>query len=103
MQFDEYQREAAATRLYPRDQGITYTALGLCGEAGEYAEKVKKMIRDGEFDSHMAMMELGDVLWYLAAAAEELGYALGDIASMNLEKLRDRMERNMIGGNGDAR
>lgn len=103
MQFDEYQAEVSTTKIYPAGQGLEYTALGLCGEAGEYAEKVKKYIRDGMFDPHGAMMELGDVLWYLAAAADELGYSLGDVATFNLEKLRDRQLRNALGGSGDDR
>lgn len=101
--FDDYQEAAAKFAIYPKDVGLVYTALGLVGEAGEYAEKIKKHIRDGVLDDRLAAKELGDVLWYLANAAQELGYDLSEIAEMNLEKLDDRKSRNKIGGNGDTR
>lgn len=101
--FNDYQTEAKKTAVYPEHMGLAYTALGLTGEAGEYAEKIKKYIRDGVLDDKLAAKELGDVLWYLAMAADELGYDLSEIALMNLEKLRDRQERNKIGGSGDSR
>lgn len=101
--FNDYQKEAKMTAVYPENMGLVYTALGLTGEAGEYAEKIKKYIRDGVLDDKLAAKELGDVLWYLAMAADELGYDLSEIALMNLEKLRDRQERNKIGGSGDSR
>lgn len=84
-------------------QALTYCALGLTGEAGEYSEKVKKLLRDGVFDKGLAAKELGDVLWYLTRSANELGYSLADIANMNIEKLTDRKERGVLKGNGDTR
>jgi NTP pyrophosphatase (non-canonical NTP hydrolase) len=101
--FDSYQAEVVDMIVYPRELGVAYTALGLNGEAGEYAEKIKKGMRDGVFAAHDAMMELGDVLWYVAAAAHELGYSLADVANFNLEKLDDRRDRGVVGGSGDAR
>lgn len=96
------------TALYPREHAIIYPTLGLNGEAGEVAEKVKKTIRDngGDFneDSRRAIaMELGDVMWYAATLANDLGYTLEEVAAMNLEKLRSRASRNCLGGNGDNR
>jgi len=105
---NEYQHSARKTAIYPHEYGIIYTALGLNGETGEIAEKVKKVIRDrdGVFDkeakNEMAK-ELGDVLWYVANMAHELGYALDEIADINLEKLESRAERGKIKGDGDNR
>jgi NTP pyrophosphatase (non-canonical NTP hydrolase) len=104
-----YQAETAKTARYP-DVGANpvYPTLGLCGEAGEVAEKVKKVLRDqgGRFnaDTRAALaLELGDVLWYLARLASELDLDLGAIAEANLAKLASRAERNVIGGSGDER
>ena len=79
--------------------------LGLCGEAGEVAEKVKKNIRDGASPTFKEDMkkELGDVLWYISALARDLDIDLDTIAQMNLQKLKDRQERNQIQGSGDNR
>jgi len=101
--FDVFQEECKKTAIYPKSQGLVYTALGLASEAGEYASKVKKMIRDGHIDDKEAAKELGDVLWYAAMCAEELGYDLSEIATMVLAKLKDRKERNTLKGNGDNR
>ena len=90
------------TAIFPEDQGLAYTTLGLAGEAGEIANKVKKVIRDGRSTDGISD-ELGDVLWYLAAVANELGADLGDIANNNLKKLADRQARNVLGGSGDNR
>jgi NTP pyrophosphatase (non-canonical NTP hydrolase) len=103
MTLGEYQHEVLGMRVYPPHLGVEYTALGLCGEAGEYAEKVKKGIRDGNFDREGASKELGDVLWYLAAAAAEIGCDLDDIAQANLDKLRSRQVRDVVHGEGDER
>lgn len=90
------------TAIFPADQGLAYTTLGLAGEAGEIANKVKKVIRDGRSTDGIAD-ELGDVLWYLAAVANELGADLGDIADANLAKLASRAKRGKLGGSGDNR
>ncbi len=109
MDFQAYQRQSRSTARYP-DAGAnpTYPTLGLCGEAGEVADKVKKVIRDqgGRFSAaslEALSLELGDVLWYVAQLATELGLDLETIARANLEKLASRAARNVIGGDGDNR
>lgn len=108
MTFDDYDDAAGVTAVYPgRNSGskeaLAYTALGLVGEGGEYSEKVKKYLRDGYFDPVLAAKELGDVLWYVSAAARELGYSLQTVAEWNIEKLHSRRERGTLKGNGDER
>lgn len=100
---DNYQYLALQTAIYPEHQNITYPALGLVGEAGEVAEKVKKWIRDGKLDVPGTAKELGDVLWYVANLANDLGYKLSDIANMNIQKLQDRANRGVLQGSGDNR
>jgi NTP pyrophosphatase (non-canonical NTP hydrolase) len=101
---DVYQAQARKTAIYPKQYKLVYPALGLCGEAGEVAEKIKKSMRDGnKLDDLAVAKELGDVLWYLANLAEDLGYDLSEIAQMNYEKLKSRQERNALKGNGDDR
>lgn len=106
--FSEYQKYAETTAIYPDEYNLLYPALGLAGEAGEVAEKVKKIIRDrnGEVtpsDRTGIIKEVGDVMWYLAAIASDLDVDLGDIARINLNKLKSRAERGTIGGSGDNR
>ena len=103
MTFDTFQTECKKTAIYPEEQGLSYTALGLAGESGEYADKIKKYMRDGTLDDRGAMRELGDVLWYVAMAADELGYDLSEVAFECLEKLRSRKDRGVLGGSGDNR
>lgn len=106
MTLDDYQVAAVETAIYPdklSKLGLVYTALGLNGEAGEVAEKVKKYLRDGGIDEEDVARELGDVLWYVANTAEEIGYSLHEIASINLKKLTSRRERGTLGGSGDNR
>lgn len=103
-----YQKAAKSFALYPEDMKIIYPSLGLCGECGEVAEKVKKVIRDkdGEFSEKEKIeikKELGDVLWYLANLSSDLGLSLSDIAAVNLKKLKDRKKRGKISGSGDDR
>jgi NTP pyrophosphatase (non-canonical NTP hydrolase) len=102
MNFNEYQKLARSTAIYPEEYKVIYPALGLCGEAGEVAEKVKKNIRDGKSLDGVGL-ELGDVLWYISALADDLGVTLEEVAQANVEKLTSRKERNMIGGSGDNR
>ena len=102
MNFDEYQKFARSTAIYPDECKVLYPALGLCGEAGEVAEKVKKNIRDGKSLDGVGL-ELGDVLWYISALADDLGVTLEEVAKANIEKLQSRMERNKIKGDGDNR
>lgn len=95
--------------MYPVvGKNYVYPTLGLVGEAGEVAEKVKKIFRDnnGELDAERKTVlekELGDVLWYLAQLATELGLSLDDIAKNNIAKLQSRKERGMLHGDGDSR
>lgn len=108
MRFGAYQLGVEDTAIYPEKgtgskMALAYCALGLVGEAGEYSEKVKKLIRDGVFDKEAAAAELGDVLWYLTRCATELGYELEEIAQSNRNKLADRKARQVIQGNGDKR
>jgi NTP pyrophosphatase (non-canonical NTP hydrolase) len=107
MKFDEYQQKALST-LLPSAKSLTYTALGLNGEAGEVAEKVKKWIRDGgsdetSLDKEAIAKELGDVLWYITIIASLIGYNLEDIADKNVEKLSSRQTRQKLTGSGDNR
>ena len=109
MNFSDYQKAALQTAIYPgKGNNFTYPTLGLCGEAGEVAEKVKKLIRDKNSvpDEEFLMQiqkELGDVLWYVAVLADEFGLSLEYIAMMNIAKLQDRMDRGKLQGNGDER
>lgn len=103
LSFDGYQESTQKTAIYPEEQALEYLALGLNGEAGEVAEKIKKHIRDGkELDEDFAK-ELGDVLWYLARLNDELNASLGETAQANLDKLLDRKERDQLSGSGDNR
>ena len=101
--FDMYQDFTDSTAIYPEEQGLEYTALGLASEAGEFAGKVKKMIRDKTYDTEAMIAELGDVLWYVARAAAELDVHLSDVAKDNIEKLKSRQDRGKLGGSGDER
>lgn len=106
--FDEYQKFAWETAIYPTDMSIIYPTLGLAGETGEVADKIKKVYRDneGQFGGEhkrAIAKELGDVLWYVANIATDLGYGLSEIAQMNVEKINSRRERNVIHGEGDDR
>lgn len=103
-----YQQVARKTAIYPITHSILYPTLGLTGEAGEVADKVKKVIRDkgGRFtdeDKLEIAKELGDVLWYLANTATDLGFDLDTIADMNLDKLNSRKARGALQGSGDNR
>ena len=109
MNFKDYQQIVKKTSIYP-DQGnnVAYATLGLAGEAGEVADKVKKLIRDSNGiltpDKRKEMIkELGDVLWYLTACASELGVDLEEVAQQNAEKVKDRKVRGVISGEGDNR
>ena len=109
MELNHYQRESRKTALYPNvGSNAIYPTLGLVGEAGEVADKVKKILRDkeGVFDdesSDAIKLELGDVLWYISQLSSELGYELEDVANSNLQKLNDRKKRGKISGSGDTR
>jgi NTP pyrophosphatase (non-canonical NTP hydrolase) len=99
MTFEEYQTEAKTTALYPRRlSNLEYPTLGLAGEAGEVANIVKKIQRDhgGIITDEVRGKlkdELGDVLWYISACADELGMTLSEIAQYNVAKLAKRHGR----------
>ena len=109
MDFHTYQQRSRATACYTEaGANPIYPTLGLCGEAGEVADKVKKVLRDqgGEFSAEVIaalQLELGDVLWYVAQLATELGLELDQVAQANLDKLASRSARNVISGSGDSR
>ncbi|MCL4404482.1 MAG: nucleoside triphosphate pyrophosphohydrolase family protein [Candidatus Marsarchaeota archaeon] len=106
MEMADYQKYSRKTAIYPKELrgGIFYASLGLSGEVGELLNKVKKIARDNaELDKDGIKLELGDILWYVAAIAEEAGINLDDVAKANIEKLEKRRENNTIKGNGDYR
>jgi NTP pyrophosphatase (non-canonical NTP hydrolase) len=109
MDFQTYQKMSRETAIYPNlGSNYIYPTLGLSGEAGEVSEKIKKVIRDhnGVIDDAKKMeiqKELGDVLWYVAQLATELGLSMDTIAEKNIEKLFSRKERSVISGSGDNR
>jgi len=110
MDFNEYQLMCKSTAVFPgKDEGdIVYPTLGLTGEAGEVAEKVKKLIRDKggvrdqEFIDGIGK-EIGDVLWYVATLCTSLDIKMATVAHNNIIKLLDRKDRNVIKENGDER
>lgn len=109
MDLNDYQVMARETAIYPQmGNNLWYPTLGLCGESGEVAEKIKKLYRDqgGDIfpDQKVELCkELGDVLWYVANLASELGFTLTEVAVTNLYKLRDRKNRSLLKGEGDNR
>ena len=116
MTLNEFHEKALSTAGYPNEFKTIYPALGMNGEAGEVADKVKKILRDTEYrkDKYGAIaipdekkkdiaLEIGDVLWYCATLSADLGYSLDDIAQMNVEKLASRKARGVLGGSGDNR
>lgn len=113
MDMNEYQKKAASTAIYPGAgtgglQALAYLGLGL-GEAGEIQGKIKKIMRDepgmevSDYNRVELMKELGDLQWYVALLAAELGTTLEAIATLNLTKLADRRERGVLTGSGDNR
>lgn len=108
MNLNEYQFNASNYAIYPHvgrgtvEEGM-YLALGLTGEAGEVAEKLKKFYRDGTYTSEDFAKELGDVLWYLSQLAKWADYPLDSIANINLTKLESRANRGVLQGSGDNR
>lgn len=106
MSYDEFTADLAR---YPKSQDnpqvveAMYCGLGLVGEAGETADKIKKWHRDGVVDQQAIAYELGDVLYYLTRLANVFGYTIEQIKDMNIQKLTDRRKRNTIHGSGDNR
>lgn len=110
MTLDEYQQQAIKTAVYTDDsfKDLLHWILGLSGEAGEVADKMKKILRDknGQLDSndkHEISKELGDVLWYVAVLARHMDINLEDVAKLNQSKLNSRYQRGKIAGSGDNR
>jgi NTP pyrophosphatase (non-canonical NTP hydrolase) len=103
MEFNVYQRAAAETAIYKDEHKVMYPALGLAAEAGEVANKVKKILRDNKFDRQGISDEIGDCLWYIAALCRDLNVNMSDLAAANLRKLQDRKDRGVLSGNGDKR
>jgi len=111
LEMNEYQRIARQTAIYK--DPVVYPALGLSGESGEVAEKIKKLIRDKgginglqsieDEDRDAVAKEIGDVLWYCANLAQDIGYTLEDVAKINIGKLAKRKEEGKLGGSGDDR
>lgn len=101
---DIYNAFVKSMKVYPEKHAIVYPALGLAGEAGEIAEKVKKWLRgDKELDRDALLSELGDPLWYITSLADDLGYTLTEVFQRNIEKLTSRRERGTLKGSGDDR
>lgn len=108
MNANSYQQWTISTAIYPgagtgNDAELSYLGLGLNGEAGEVADKIKKHLRDGKLDIGGIVYELGDVCWYIARLAESLGYSLEDVLEINHSKLESRKTRDVLTGSGDAR
>ena len=111
MNANEYQEWTRSVAIYPNDteeEAVSYTVLGLVGEAGEIANKYKKVLRDdGGKISLVKIQELrdevGDVAWYLARLADELGVTLEQLFQRNHDKLEERKSRNTLQGSGDNR
>ena len=109
MEFKDYEEQAVKTAKYPNvGRNFVYPTLGFVGEAGEVAEKIKKVLRDDEGvisdeKKEEIKKEMGDVPWYLAALSREFGFTLEDIAQKNMEKLASRQERGALHGSGDNR
>lgn len=110
MTFEDYQEFTKETAIYPKagEGNLIYPTLGLCGEAGEFAEHVKKMIRDdgGTMSpdrAAKAILELGDVLYYWARCCTELGVSAAAVAGLNMSKLRERKVSGTLHGDGDNR
>ena len=109
--FDVYQKETAETAVYPKVKtgelpAVMYCALGLAGEAGEVANKVKKLVRDGDTQEKRKAIqkEISDCLWYVARLLDELGgFSMGDTAKQNTENLLSRKKRGTLHGEGDNR
>ena len=108
MDFNQYNILASKVILYPREIAPLYLALGVNGEAGELGEKVKKVYRDkfGKFDNESILeiqKEVGDTLWYLNRLSEELGFTLESAAILNIQKIQDRINRDVLRSSGDNR
>lgn len=107
MDVKKYENFMATSKVYDC-LPIVYPVLGMNGEAGEAAEKVKKCLRDnnGVFGGQIKvdiMRELADVLWYIWATADDMGYTLEDVMEIGIEKVEKRQKTNTVHGAGDNR
>jgi len=123
-EFNQYSEFVKSMKVYPEKHAIVYPALGLAGEAGEIAEKIKKWLRgdhlkkhplltEGEYQATLVeherlfkealLLELGDPLWYIVSLADDLGFTLKDVVDANVQKLTSRKERGVLKGSGDNR
>ena len=108
MNANDYQTWSMSVAIYPGagtcgDNELTYLALGLNGEAGEVADKIKKYLRDGKLDIGGIIYEIGDVLYYIARLSDALGYSLEDVLDINVSKLEKRKADGFLSGSGDYR
>lgn len=108
MDMKTYQRKALNVNMVPPEFKLLHAVLGLVGEAGEVAEKFKKMYRDkgglmNEAFKADIRKECGDVLWYISDVCTQVGLSLDDVACYNIEKLESRQARGVLGGSGDDR
>ncbi|MBU0620180.1 nucleoside triphosphate pyrophosphohydrolase family protein [Patescibacteria group bacterium] len=109
MTFNQYQTQSNKTAVYPdKGNNFIYPTLGLAGEAGEVADKIKKVLRDqngiiNNLTKKEISKELGDVLWYVSQLATELNISLDQIAEDNIKKLSSRQSRGVLTGSGDER
>lgn len=113
MEFDDYQKKAKKYDFFEatadlKSVGFIEKILGLVGEAGEAADKIKKILRDkngvvSDEDKELVIKELGDTLWYIAGISRYLEVPLSEVASMNIDKLESRYKRNKLHGEGDKR
>lgn len=99
----EYMDFAKNISIYPKHNEILCLALGLNGEAGEVADKIKKEARDGKYLTREIIQEMGDVLWYLVRLCDVHHTTLQEIAKINMEKLQSRKDRGKLQGSGDDR
>lgn len=95
MKFDEYQKWTKTTAIYPVEHALSYLSLGLTGEAGEVANKVKKVFRDSRVyttnnEIDLIVDELGDILWYIAQLSNYLEVDFSRVVKVNKEKLNNR-------------
>lgn len=103
MNLNEYAEQARVFRSDTADWN--YALLNLAGEVGELLGLVAKVIRDGPNEKFrdLGIKELGDILWHVAAVADDLGVSLDDVATININKLESRKQRGVLGGSGDER
>ena len=108
---NDYQDKAWSYAL-PSAQNSSYLFPGIAAEVGELCGVQAKYVRDNPTSADMFLWEkrqealkkeLGDVLWFVAGIASSAGWTLEDIAQMNIDKLEDRRQRNVIQGSGDNR